>query len=410
VTAVVVGASVAGIRTAQALRREGFRDDIVVIGAEPDVPYDKPPLSKAALAGTTTIDAIRLLTPETARELGVELWLGVAAAGLDVASRAVRLADGTSIDYDEVVLATGTRARPSPWDSHPRLHVLRTASDCERLRADLDTARSLIVIGAGFIGSEVAATAIRRGLSVAMVDPLPVPMARVVGDEVGRMLAAVHDDYDVVRRFGVGVDGVTDHGGQLAVELTDGSQLLADVAVVGIGALPNTEWLDDSGLAVDNGIVCDEFCRAEGRSEVLAAGDVARWWHRRRGEHRRVEHWTHACEQAATVAHNICHPDALRAYDPVDYVWSDQYDWRIQMAGHTDDGTTPELIGDLTTGRFAALYEDSAGVLTGAVTVSWPKAMLAARRMLAAGGTAAAADARAAIEELSAMHVRSTAG
>jgi phthalate 3,4-dioxygenase ferredoxin reductase component len=390
VTAVIVGASVAGVRSAQALRREGFSDDIVMIGAEPDLPYDKPPLSKAALAGATTIDAIRLLTLDGAQELGIDMRLGVPATGLDVPNHSVHLADRTSISYDHVVLATGTRARPSPWDAGRRLHLLRTASDCARLRADMENARSIIVIGAGFIGSEVAATAIKLGLSVIMVDPLPVPMSRVVGVEMGQLLASLHDGHDVVRRFGVGVDRVAEHGAQLAVELTDGSQLLADLAVVGIGAVPNSEWLDDSGLAIDNGVVCDQFCRAEGRTDVFAAGDLARWWHPRRGEHRRVEHWTHACEQAVCVAHNICHPDDLRAYDPVDYVWSDQYDWRIQMAGHTGEDVTPEIVGDISAGRCAAIYTDAAGELTGAVTVSWPKAMLTVRRMLTAGGGSAA--------------------
>lgn len=408
-TAVIVGASVAGIRTAQALRREGYGDDIVVIGAEPDVPYDKPPLSKAALLGTTTIDAIRLMTLEGAHELDIELQLGVAATRLDLPNRAVHLADGNVVTYDKVVLATGTRARPSPWQGSNRLHVLRSAGDCVRLRTNLEQARSIVVIGAGFIGSEVAATAVFLGLSVTMVDPLPIPMSRIVGDEMGRLLASVHDDYDVVKRFGVGVDRVVEQGGQLSVELTDGTQLLTDVAVVGIGALPNVEWLDNSGLAIDNGVVSDQFCRAEGRDDVFAAGDIARWWHPRRGEHRRVEHWTHACEQAACVAHNICHPDDMRAYDPVDYVWSDQYDWKIQMAGHTAEDVRPEIIGDVTAGRCAAIYADADGELTGAVTVSWPKAMLTARRMLASGGSDAA-DARAAIEALTLTPAPSGAG
>jgi phthalate 3,4-dioxygenase ferredoxin reductase component len=401
VTAVVAGASVAGVRTAQALRREGFADDIVLIGAEPDVPYDKPPLSKAALAGTTTIDAIALLTHDDAKQLGVELRLGVPASGLDVPNRRVQLADGTSVGYDQVILATGTRARPSPWEAGSRLHLLRTASDCARLRADMQGAGSILVIGAGFIGSEVAATATKLGLSVTMVDPLPIPMSRIVGAEMGELLASVHDGYDVDRRFGLGVDQVTDDGDQLSVQLTDGSQVRADLAVVGIGVVPNTEWLEDSGLAIDNGVMCDEFCRAEGRTDVFAAGDVARWLHLRHGEHRRVEHWTHACEQAAAVARNICHSDELRAYDPVDYVWSDQYDWRIQMVGHTAEDSTPEIVGDISTGRCAAVYAGPAGELTGAVTVSWPKAMLAVRRQLTAGG-ATASDALAQIHKLAA--------
>lgn len=408
-TAVVVGASVAGVRTAQALRREGFTDDIVIVGAEAELPYDKPPLSKAALAGTSSLDDIRLLTAAQAEDLDITLRLGVAATHLDLPGRQVQLADGSALGYDTVVLATGTRARPSPWDPHPRVHLLRTAEDCLRLSADMENARSIIVIGAGFIGSEVAATAVGRGLSVTMVDPLPVPMGRIVGDDVGRILASVHDGYDVITHFGVGVDRIASHNGrQVTVELSDGSLVVADVAVVGIGAVPNTEWLANSGLALDNGVMCDEYCRAEGRDDVFAAGDLSRWLHLRHGEHRRVEHWTHAGEQAECVAHNIRHPDDLRAYNPVDYVWSDQYDRKIQMAGQTAHGGAVDIIGDVTDGRFAALYADRAGLLTGAVTVSWPKAMLAARRIITAGGDVLAA--RAALDAMTAVPASSGAG
>jgi phthalate 3,4-dioxygenase ferredoxin reductase subunit len=407
--AVIVGASVAGVRAAQALRREGWTGDVVLIGDERDLPYDKPPLSKSVLAGTKTLNEVRLVSFAQVDELAITLRLGVAALELDVSNQEVRLADRTAICYDHVVLATGTRARPSPFGSLTGLHVLRSAADCAALGADLSRAASVVVIGAGFIGSEVAATAVRRGVSVTMVDPLPLPMARIVGREVAALLAAVHEPHGVATRFGVGVNAVSERGTQLAVALTDGTEVVADVAVVGIGAVPNVEWLADSGLTIDDGIVCDEYCRAAGQTNVYAAGDVARWWHAREGLHRRVEHWTHAGEQAAAVAHNICHPDDLRAYDPVDYVWSDQYDWRIQIAGRTGEGCTADIIGGVSDGRFAALYGDETGAFTGAVTVNWPKAMVIARRLLVSG-YADFDEARAAVADVSARAQAATRG
>lgn len=384
---VVVGASVAGVRTVQALRREGFGGEVILIGDEPEFPYDKPPLSKAVFAGASTLDDTRLLSAAHLDDLGLDLRLGVPASTLDVAAKLVTLADGTSIGYDQVVLATGARARPSPWGAPPGLHLLRSAAHSRALSADLSRASSIVVIGAGFIGSEVAATAVHRGLHVTMVDPLANPMARVVGDEVGELLTSVHGAHGVQTRLGVGVHEVRPHGDGLVIALTDGSDVVADVAVVGIGALPNVEWLADSGLALDDGVTCDEYCRAAGQTDIFAAGDVARWWHPREARHRRVEHWTHAVEQAAVVGHNLLHPDDLRPYDPVDYVWSDQYDWRIQIAGRTSGGCVAEMIGDATAGRFGALYSDHDGRFVGAMTVNWQKAMVAARRLLLATDT-----------------------
>jgi len=394
---VIVGASVAGVRTAQALRREGWAGPIVLIGDEDAIPYDKPPLSKAALAGTTPLDQLCLLPEPRAAGLDLDLRLGSAAVGLDVVEQLVHLADGTSLGYTDAVVATGARARPSPWGTPRGLHLLRTADDCRRLGADLAGASSIVVIGGGFIGSEVAATARGRGLQVTIVDPVPLPMARIVGDEVAAILAGVHEPHGVTTRFGVGVHDVRETEDGLVVALTDGGELHADVAVVGIGAAPNIEWLAGSGLAVEDGVTCDEFCRTVGGPHVFAAGDVARWWHPREGGHRRVEHWTNAVEQAATVGHNLVHPDDLRPYNPVDYVWSDQYDWRIQMAGRCTTAVAPELLGDPADARFAALYRDETGRFTGAVTANWQKAMVAVRRLLLAGEASIDA-ARAAVE------------
>ncbi len=390
---VIVGSSVAGVRTAQALRRESYEGRIVILGAESELPYDKPPLSKQFLGGQWAADRVGLLTAEAAEQARIELRLGTAAAHLDVAEKQVVLDDGNRVDYDIAVLATGSQARPSPWAADSGLHVLRTLGDSLALAADLAHDGPVVVVGGGFIGAEVAATARSLGREVTVVDPLDVPVGRVLGDEVGALFIDLHHRNGVATRFGTGVEAVDGRAGELTVHLTDGQKLPAATVLVGIGALPNDGWLASSGLLVEDGVVCDEYCRAVGAPDVYAAGDVARWMHPQYGKTCRVEHWTNAVDQAACVAHNICHPEARRAYQPVEYVWSDQYDWRIQILGRPTHATGHQLIGDLRwpSGgklrgpRAAALYGDGSGQLTGAATVNWAKASIACRKLLAAG-------------------------
>jgi NADPH-dependent 2,4-dienoyl-CoA reductase/sulfur reductase-like enzyme len=408
-TVVVVGSSVGGVRTAQALRSEGFGGRVVLVGDEARLPYDKPPLSKQFLAGSWGTERVALLTEAAADQAGIELRLGVAAERLDVAGRQVVLADGQRLDYDAVVIATGAAARPSPWAARSGVHVVRTMSDSESLQADLRRDGHVVVVGGGFIGAEVAATARSLGREVTVVDPLPVPIGRVVGAAVGSHFAELHRRHGVATRFGTGVESVEGEAGNLRVVLTDGTELTAGTVVVGIGATPNDGWLADSGLLVENGVVCDEFCRAVDAPAVHAVGDVARWFHPDRGEHTRVEHWTNAVDQAVCVAHNIAHPDDLRAYRPVEYVWSDQYDWKIQIVGRPHRATEYHLVGDPAADRprFAALYRGADGQLIAAVTVNWPKALVTCRRLVAAGSTFAAAVTQ--VEALAAAPAR-TAG
>jgi NADPH-dependent 2,4-dienoyl-CoA reductase/sulfur reductase-like enzyme len=383
---VVVGASIGGVRTAQALRRGGYAGEVVLVDAEAEPPYDRPPLSKAMLLGAMP-PTPTLLTRDEAGASDIRLELGVAAQALDIAGGTVALADGRRLAFDDVVLATGSVARPSPWGRPQGLHVLRTLADARALRADLRRAGRLVVVGAGFIGAEVASAATALGLSVSVVDPLPVPMGRVVGDEVGRVFERLHRRHGVSTHFGRGVEDVRRESGGLSVTLTDGTRLDADLVVVGIGAVPNQGWLESSGLLLDDGVVCDEFCRAVGQPRVHVVGDLARWHHRRHGELVRVEHWTNAVEQASCVAHNIGNPEALRACAPVEYVWSDQYDWKIQLAGRPWRGMRWEMLGDPDVDqRFAVLWADEAGVLCGAMSVNWPKATVASRRALGAAG------------------------
>jgi phthalate 3,4-dioxygenase ferredoxin reductase subunit len=382
-TVVIVGASVAGVGTAQSLRAKGHHGHIVVVGAEPGLPYDKPPLSKQFLAGTWSDAKIVLLTREAAQAQDIELRLGVAAQHLDIAGRSLLLADGARLDYDAVVIATGAEARPSPWHPASGLHILRTLEHSRELRAGLAADGPVVIVGGGFIGSEVAATARAAGREVTIVDPLPVPMGRLLGAEVGALFERLHQRHGVRTRFGAGVQDIAGQPGNLRVTLTDGEVLQAATVVVGIGAIPSDAWLASSGLLIEDGVVCDQFCRAVDAAEVYAAGDVARWYHPRYGEHLRVEHWTNAIDQGACVAHNITHPDDLRDFSPTEYIWSDQYDWRIQLVGRPHRGTRFRMIGDpaASRARFAALYSDGTGRLVGAVTVNWPRALVACRRL-----------------------------
>jgi phthalate 3,4-dioxygenase ferredoxin reductase subunit len=405
--AVVVGSSVAGVRTAQALRSEGFEGRVVLVGAEPDLPYDKPPLSKQFLSGLWESERVALLARPEAAASGIELRLGAAAERLDPAGRRLALTDGSTLDYDVCVIATGAAARPSPWPTASGVHVVRTLGDSAALREDLRRGGPVVIVGGGFIGAEVAATARHLGCSVTIVDPLVVPMGRVLGPEVGALFADPHRRHGVTTCFGAGVESVTGESGDLRVELTDGSVLPAATVVVGIGAVPNDEWLASSGLLLDDGVVCDEFCRAVDAPDVFAAGDVARWRHPGRGEYVRVEHWTNAVDQAARVAHNIVHPHDMKPYAPVEYVWSDQYDWKIQIVGTPARATRHVLIGRLEgpSARGAALYGDDSGLLRAAVTVNWPRALVECRRLVAAGAGLDAATAR--IEQLAARPARS---
>jgi phthalate 3,4-dioxygenase ferredoxin reductase subunit len=384
---VIVGASVAGVRTAQALRSAGYEGQVTLVGDERDLPYDRPPLSKALLAGAAEPAALTLLTEQDARGLDVRLVLGRAARRLDLDGGFVELADGERLRYDDVVIATGARARPSPWGKPPGVHYLRTLGDALALRDDLRRGGPLVVIGAGFIGAEVAATARQLGLAeVTMVDPEPVPMSRVLDAATAAQLAGVHREHGVAARFGTKVEGIAPAAGGLAVRLSDGSELPAATVVVGIGARPNDEWLASSGLLAGGGVRCDERCRAYGAPRVHAAGDVARWHHAGHGGPVRVEHWTNAVEQAGYVAADIARPGEQGPYQPTEYVWSDQYDTRIQVAGRTGGGlrqVTVERAG--SPGSFAVLYGGPAGALAGAVTVSWPRAAIAARRAVTAG-------------------------
>ncbi len=391
--AVVVGASVAGIRTAQALRAEGYSGSIVVVGDEPELPYDRPPLSKQILSGAWDLDRIALITESAATEAGIELRLGVPATGLVCADRQLNLGDGTTLPYDSLVIATGLSARRPPWPVESGLFVLRTLSDSAALRERFARRLPVIFVGAGFIGAEAASAARAADCEVTLVDVEPVPMGRVAGAAIGAGLSQLHARRGVRTRFGVGVRSITGSEGALTVELDDGATLHAAVVVAGVGAVPNVGWLAGSDVPIDDGVVCDEYLRVEGVPAVYACGDVARFPHAGLGRAVRAEHWTNAVDQARCVARNIVHSGNPTPYRPSDYAWSDQYDSKLQVVGSPAAAAREETLGDLLAERpqAATLYADARGALCGAAVLNWPKALVLCRRLVAEGADLAAA-------------------
>jgi len=387
-TVVVVGASLAGLRAAEELRRLGFDGRLVMVGEESHLPYDRPPLSKAVLAGEAQPDDI-VLRHQSSDGLDIDWRLGRRAVALDVASRTIDLDDGERISGDRgVVIATG--ASPRQIAGLPALagiHQLRTLDDCLAIRADLDAApRRLVVVGAGFIGSEVAATCRARHVDVTVLEALPAPMVRGLGPVLGEVLAGLHRDHGVDLRTGVGVAGVDGIERVERVRLADGSAVDADIVVVGVGVEPATGWLEGSGLTIDNGVVCDESLLAA--PGVVAAGDVCRWPNALFGhELMRLEHWTNATEQGIAAGARLLLGDDSDAepFAPVPFVWSDQYDVKIQVAGHVrGDDRIKVVDGSLDERRFVAAV-GRGDRLVGAVGFSRPRVLMQYRRLVAEG-------------------------
>ncbi|MQY21624.1 NAD(P)/FAD-dependent oxidoreductase [Nocardia macrotermitis] len=367
----VIGASAAGLSTAEALRRNGYRGVITMIGAEGELPYDRPPLSKQILSGAWEPQRADLRPADHLRDLDLDLVLGESAVRLDVADRVVHTASGSRVRADAVVIATGVRPRTLPGaDSLRGVHVLRSRSDALALRADLLRATRLVVIGEGVLGSEIAATARTMGIDTTIVGPLAAPMAGQLGPVVSARLGELHTERGVRLHLGAGVAEIDSDSGQVTgVRLRTGERLPADVVVVAIGATPNTEWLTDSGLTLHNGMVCDAYCRAaEG---IYAVGDVARFYHEHLGDMVRLENRTNATEQAAAVATNLLGGE--QPYTPVPYFWTDQFDAKIQVHGFLPPDADAEIVeGSLAEGRFVARYR-LAGRVTGVVGWNMPK-------------------------------------
>lgn len=375
---VIVGCGLAGVTVAKRLRDEGYRDRIVLIGAEDEAPYDRPPLSKEMLTGSGD-GRVSLLDPAQAAQAGIELMTARTATGLEPAARRVRLDGAETVGYDHCVIATGARARTIPALGAPSgLFYLRTIEDSRALRAALLEAGRVAVVGAGFIGLEVASAAVYRGIPVTVVEREAMPLSRVLGADAGYLARDLHVSHGVDLRCGVGVaDVLTDAGRVRGLELTDGIRVPADVVVVGAGAVPNVEWLSTSGLRVDDGVVCDGYGRA-GADGVWAAGDVSRWPNAVTGLHVRLEQWQAALDQAMVVAHNIAHPDGPRVWDSVPYFWSDQFGVKLQFCGHPGSGSRV-----VPTPRGPVVAFGSEDALSGVLAIGQPRALAHARRLVA---------------------------
>jgi NADPH-dependent 2,4-dienoyl-CoA reductase/sulfur reductase-like enzyme len=377
----IVGASVAGIGTARALRTLGYEGPITVVGEELHAPYDKPPLSKAILAAADGDKVTALISPEEVERLGIDLRLGVRGVGLDLARRVVETAAGEALPFDELVIATGVHARILPGVAMPPgVYTLRSLDDAHDIRGELERARRVVIVGAGFIGAELASAARLYGVEVTIVEVQSTPMAHLFGDRVAGELNRLHAINGVTVRSGVQVTAFVGSDRVEGVQLADGEIVPADFAVVAIGARPSTGWLESSGLAISDGIECDERLQAVGASGVYAAGDVAKWPHGLYDDDLRIEHWTNANEHAAIVASAIVGAPAPAAEVP--YVWSHQYGRMIQIVGLPRHGEPTLIEGDIAEGPIRAVYSDAADFVVGAVCVDDPRGTMTCRKAI----------------------------
>lgn len=387
----VVGASLAGLSTVRALRAEGYDGGIVVVGEERHTPYDRPPLSKDFLKGAIDAGALALGDADEYADLDVQWLLGERAVRLDPATRSVVLAGGRQVRSDGVVVATGASPRTLPGtDGLTGVHTLRTLDDAEALRAELlDGSPRVVVIGAGFIGAEVASTARLLGLDVTVVEALDIPLERQLGREMGLVCSALHGDHGVRLLCGTGVAGLVGTGRVTGVRLADGHVLPADVVVVGVGVRPNTDWLAGSGVRLDDGVVCDTDCSTDVPG-VVAVGDVARCPNPFTGRHARIEHWSNATEQARTAARTLLTGVPAPAPLTAPYFWSDQYQVRIQVAGYVAPGAEPEIVeGDVDSRTFTAVYRRE-GIPVAVLSLNQPKFFNRVRRTLVPAAAAVA--------------------
>ena len=387
----VVGGSLAGLRAVETLRTDGFDGEITVVNAEDTAPYDRPPLSKKFLSGEWEADRIQLRKTSDIESLSAHWLNATQATALNVATHELTLNTSSVLNYDACIIATGGIARELPQQPQARgIHQLRTLHDAQALREELQPGKKLVVIGAGFIGLEAAATAVARGCTVTVVEGLPAPLIRGLGEEMGRAATAIHAAQGVNIHCNVRVQGIeTNANSVTGVRISDAtgeSVVPADVVLVGIGVAPATQWLDGSGLTVNDGVVCDAHLQAA--PGVFAAGDVARWVNGLYSDLEltmRVEHWTTAAEQGAHAARNaLAHINntPLAPYSAVPFFWSDQFTSRIQFLGRSTDAEEIRVVaGSVAEGKFAAAYM-RAGRLVGVLGVSMPKVVMPSRKLL----------------------------
>ena len=377
---VIVGANLTGGAAATTLRAEGFDGDIVLIGAEPHPPYERPPLSKEYLRGEATAEST-LLHPEAwYEENGVQLRLSTRATRIDPSEGIVELDGGERVFYDKVLVATGGRNRRLSVPGHDLegIHDLRTIEDADRIKAEAMTGRKAVVVGAGFIGSEVAASLRRMGVEVDVVEVFEVPLLRVVGREVGRVFEAIHRDEGVRFHFDQVVERFEGTGRVESVVTSRGTRIDCDLAVVGIGIQPNTEVVSGTQVDVDNGIVVDELCRTSVPG-IYAAGDVANHYHPVFEGRLRVEHWDNALKQGAAAARSMMGRGA--PFDDPHWFWSDQYEHNLQYMGSATEWDELVIRGSIERRSFAGFYLKD-GVVKAAVGVNRGKDVRRARELI----------------------------
>jgi len=373
-TYVIVGASLGGAKAAEALRAAGHDGRVVLLGAESELPYERPPLSKGYLQGKAERETIYVHPREWYAEADIDLRLGVTVTGIDPAAHEVVLADGSRIGYAKLLLTTGSSPRrlQVPGADLDGVLYLRSAGDSDRIKALLARVGRITVIGAGWIGLEVTAAAREAGVAVTVLETAELPLLRVLGSEVASVFAALHAEHDVDLRFGVQVSEITGSDGHAdAVRLSDGSLIPADAVIVGVGITPNTELAVAAGLDVDNGIRVDAQLRSSD-PDIYAAGDVASAFHPLLGKHLRVEHWANALNQPQTAARAMAGEDV--SYDRVPYFFSDQYDLGMEYSGYVEPDGYDEVVfrGDVDRREFVAFWlGDDGRVLAGMNVNVW---------------------------------------
>jgi NADPH-dependent 2,4-dienoyl-CoA reductase/sulfur reductase-like enzyme len=380
---VVVGTGLAGMRVIETLRRDGYEGRLSFVGEERHLPYDRPPLSKQLLSGKWAEEQVFLARNGVGLDdLAIDAHLGQRVRSVDLGGRRVHLA-GSALRFDALVLAIGAAPRPLPdgWAA-PGRHTLRTLDDARAIRAAFASASRVAIVGAGFIGLEVAATARRLGLEVSLVEAMALPLVQVLGPDLARVCAQLHLDHGVDLHCGVTVSQIEAGGGCERLLLSDGQRLEADVVIFATGVSPSTTWLTGSGLHLDDGILCGPT-GATSAAGVWAAGDCARWFHPLFNRPLRLEHWSSAAEQGVAVARSILAAGDSRPLATVPFFWSDQYGTKIQFAGRRERADTVRVMhGSVDEGRFVALY-GRAGRLVAALAFNWPSLLVGYRRLLA---------------------------
>jgi 3-phenylpropionate/trans-cinnamate dioxygenase ferredoxin reductase subunit len=361
-TFVIVGAGVAGGGAAAALREEGFDGRVVLIGAEQQPPYERPPLSKEYLRGESSFERALFRPPDFYDENGVETRFGVRATRVDAAEKVVELDGGERVAYDRLLVATGGRNRRFriPGMDLEGIYSLRTVADSDRIRAEISPGRRAVVVGMGFIGSEVAASLRQSGVDVVVVDRNEVPLRRVLGEEVGRVIEGIHRDHGTSMIFEDTVAAFEGVGRVERATTARGRRIECDFVVVGLGVEPVTDLLADTGAEIDNGVVVDEYLRT-GVEGIYAAGDVANHYHPVFGRRIRVEHWQNALKQGPVVARNMLDKD--EPYDEIPWFWSDQYEHNLQYAGFHTEWDELVVRGSMEERNFVAFYRKDRRVL-----------------------------------------------